>query len=229
MPVKRGRVANIAPKSAEFAWFSCQKGGPVPIRPIPGSAPGERTFLIFAFSSQFVLFLQISSWFFQIFGKFFTIKLPPCPVLATPLPTSDSPVLEGLWIHHYTSKSEGSFLERKQTQNCIHESIPCKDMGSGEKEWEYSTCWGYLFLFLFLFFFFCFCFCFWLFLFFSFHFSCSCLLFFFFFWCCCCCFVCVWLFLFVWQNKTCRPECWHRGENTLYSWVCQGHRYKMNL
>ena len=39
VPVKRGRVANIAPKSAEFAWFSCQKGGPVPIRPIPGSAP----------------------------------------------------------------------------------------------------------------------------------------------------------------------------------------------
>ena len=27
VPVKRGRVANIAPKPAEFAWFSCQKGG----------------------------------------------------------------------------------------------------------------------------------------------------------------------------------------------------------
>ena len=43
VPVKRGRVANIAPKPAEFAWFSCQKGGPVPIRPIPGSAPGVRS------------------------------------------------------------------------------------------------------------------------------------------------------------------------------------------
>ena len=62
VPVKKGRVANIAPKSAEFAWLSCQKGGPVPIRPLPGSAPAyPQVIYSFGFLKSH-LFQLVCSW-----------------------------------------------------------------------------------------------------------------------------------------------------------------------
>ena len=65
--------------------------------PIYQEGQSERNFLIFGLPFQFFLFLLFFFLIFpfsSIFGKFFIVKLPPCPVLATPqatvIGTSDS-------------------------------------------------------------------------------------------------------------------------------------------